>query len=311
MEINALAPATLHRIAEIEASCTRLSTPMGQANLVWRRFGNGPPLVLLHGGGGSWLHWLKCIEPLSRRYTLLVPDLPGHGDSDLPSENVSQLRPGEPDDLLRTDWAGRPPLSIRVVARLVAEGIAQLVPDGDVALAGFSFGGAVGCHVSEILAPRIGGIVLIGAVGLTSSSFGRPRSARSWRGITDREEFRAVHRDNIESMLIHDAAKVDDLTIDVQIACTAGVRTRRTSRRPLSAEALARAGVPVSGIWGEYDVTARDGLEAIRTALLAVDPLARLAIVPNAGHWVAWEDAAAVSDLIPSLLDQGLSRRKR
>lgn len=31
----------------------------------WRIFENGEPLVLIHGGHGSWLHWIRNIEALS------------------------------------------------------------------------------------------------------------------------------------------------------------------------------------------------------------------------------------------------------
>jgi pimeloyl-ACP methyl ester carboxylesterase len=43
--------------------------------------GSGPVLVFLHGAGhqaGTWLHVAKA---LSQRYTLVIPDLAGHGDS--------------------------------------------------------------------------------------------------------------------------------------------------------------------------------------------------------------------------------------
>jgi len=41
--------------------------------------------VLLHGGGGSWTHWVSNILPLveSGRRVLAV-DLPGMGQSDMP-----------------------------------------------------------------------------------------------------------------------------------------------------------------------------------------------------------------------------------
>ena len=37
---------------------------------------------MLHGGHGSWLHWIRNIDALGQRHTLLIPDLPGFGDSD-------------------------------------------------------------------------------------------------------------------------------------------------------------------------------------------------------------------------------------
>ena len=43
--------------------------------------GSGPLLVLLHGAGDQAGTWLYVVASLVQRYTLLVPDLAGHGES--------------------------------------------------------------------------------------------------------------------------------------------------------------------------------------------------------------------------------------
>lgn len=43
--------------------------------------GAGPVLLLIHGLGGNCENWRAVIEPLARNHTVLVPNLPGHGDS--------------------------------------------------------------------------------------------------------------------------------------------------------------------------------------------------------------------------------------
>lgn len=43
--------------------------------------GDGPVLLLIHGMAGSYENWEAVIEPLARRYTIVAPDLPGHGGS--------------------------------------------------------------------------------------------------------------------------------------------------------------------------------------------------------------------------------------
>ena len=48
--------------------------------MVWRVWGAGEPLVLFHGGSGSWTHWIRNIPELSRHYELWVPDIPGLGN---------------------------------------------------------------------------------------------------------------------------------------------------------------------------------------------------------------------------------------
>lgn len=43
--------------------------------------GAGPLLVLLHGAGDQAGTWAQVVPDLSKRYTLVIPDLAGHGDS--------------------------------------------------------------------------------------------------------------------------------------------------------------------------------------------------------------------------------------
>ena len=49
--------------------------------MVWRTWGDGPALVLLHGGSGSWTHWVRNIAHFERDYRVIAGDLPGLGDS--------------------------------------------------------------------------------------------------------------------------------------------------------------------------------------------------------------------------------------
>jgi len=45
---------------------------------------SGPPLVLVHGAGGTALHWPPPVRELLGRRVLAV-DLPGHGGSPAPA----------------------------------------------------------------------------------------------------------------------------------------------------------------------------------------------------------------------------------
>src|SRR4051794_27709897 len=46
--------------------------------------GSGPALLLLHGLGCTHNTWLPVLDSLARRYTVIAPDLLGHGESDKP-----------------------------------------------------------------------------------------------------------------------------------------------------------------------------------------------------------------------------------
>ncbi|MEE4238540.1 MAG: alpha/beta fold hydrolase BchO [Anderseniella sp.] len=52
--------------------------------------GSGPVLLLLHGTGASSHSWRKLLQALKDRFTVVMPDLPGHGFSSMPAlERVS------------------------------------------------------------------------------------------------------------------------------------------------------------------------------------------------------------------------------
>ena len=51
--------------------------------------GTGPVLLLIHGIGDSSRTWLPVLPMLAEHYTVLAPDLLGHGDSDKPRADYS------------------------------------------------------------------------------------------------------------------------------------------------------------------------------------------------------------------------------
>lgn len=53
--------------------------------------GEGPPLVLLHGFPQTHAIWHRVAPRLARRYTLVMPDLRGYGDSDKPPSDAVHL----------------------------------------------------------------------------------------------------------------------------------------------------------------------------------------------------------------------------
>jgi pimeloyl-ACP methyl ester carboxylesterase len=52
-------------------------------------FGEGEPVYLLHGLGGTKVSWMPLLEPLGQRYQVIAPDFPGHGESDKPKADYS------------------------------------------------------------------------------------------------------------------------------------------------------------------------------------------------------------------------------
>ena len=56
---------------------------------MYRRAGVGPPVVLIHGMVNSSRHWESVALRLADDYTVIAPDLIGHGDSATPRGDYS------------------------------------------------------------------------------------------------------------------------------------------------------------------------------------------------------------------------------
>jgi len=63
---------------------TRRSVEAGQARVCYRKAGQGPALVLLHGFPLSGLTWRKLVPALAERFTCYALDLVGLGDTTSP-----------------------------------------------------------------------------------------------------------------------------------------------------------------------------------------------------------------------------------
>lgn len=268
---------TVALVEGIAAEADRVETPCGEGTMAWRLWGSGPPLVLLHGGYGSWMHWVRNVLPLSRRYRVIAPDLPGLGESATPPE----------------------PWSAAGLAEIIVAGLDIVLPkDAAPHLAGFSFGGVIGGSVALQLGDRLRGFTVVGSngLGLTRSS---TELRRVPEGADEAEEF-ATHRFNLNRLMIHDPAKIDELALYLQKTNhgRARMRSRRFSRSGALAEALPHITARLDGIWGERDATAYPHVEERARILHGVQPTARFAVVPGAGHWVPYEAADRFNELI-------------
>src|ERR1700747_3119188 len=50
--------------------------------------GQGPALILLHGYTQTSRMWRPLIDKLKDKFTVIAPDLPGIGDSDIPKDGA-------------------------------------------------------------------------------------------------------------------------------------------------------------------------------------------------------------------------------
>lgn len=270
-------------VAAFEAACERLETPCGDGTMVWRAFGEGPPLALLHGGHGSWLHWILAIPALAAHRRVLVADLPGFGASaDPPTMPSGGLALAE------------------AVAAPVADGLLRLCGPR-FALAGFSFGAVIASRIARTLGDRVEALILVGAPG-----FGLPITERPpLRRVRDVDPvaLEEVHRANLAAMMIADPARIDALAVHIQSLNVPRTRIASplVSRTTLLRDALPEVTAPITAIYGERDVVAPQHEE--RAALLAaIQPGSRQTILSGVGHWAQWEGADEVASLVLAAL---------
>ena len=76
------------RRRELEQPHARRLTLHGH-RIAYRQAGSGPALVLIHGITSSSATWQRVIPYLARHFTVIAPDLAGHGDSDKPRGDYS------------------------------------------------------------------------------------------------------------------------------------------------------------------------------------------------------------------------------
>jgi 2-hydroxy-6-oxonona-2,4-dienedioate hydrolase len=268
-------------IDSVAAEATRLETPCGDGAMVWRVWGSGPPLVLLHGGYGSWMHWIRNVLPLSRAFAVVAPDLPGLGESATPPE----------------------PHTAEGLARILIAGLDILLPRHvPLHLAGFSFGGVLGGQVAALLRERVRTFTVVGSNGL--GLIRQPTELKRIAAGASEAETLAVARYNLGQLMIADPANIDRLAIHIQAwnAPRGRVRSRRFSRADTLVRALPSITARLDGIWGERDATAYPHLDERARALRAVQPKARFEVIDGAGHWVQYEASERFNPLLVDIV---------
>lgn len=282
MDATITEPAAL--ADQLHARCRKLETRAGGSRMVWRVWGEGDPVVLLHGGSGSWTHWFRNIPVLARRYTLYVADLPGLGDSDLPPRGYDHERLEE---------------SVDHLAETVADSLGEILPPpARYHLVGFSFGAVSGGHVAAREGARVKSFTMIGASALGVPWSGLPAALRKTEVDMSDAEILDVHRHNLHLiMMATPPSRIDALTVWLQLENTKRSRIRSHPVAPtdILLQALRRTPAPLTAIWGTKDAFLNPDPEARVRALQAVHPEVAVHLVEGAGHWAMYEAADTVN----------------
>lgn len=268
------------------AQATRRTTVFEGRTVVWHSWGERRPgtlpLVMLHGGSGSWTHWIRNIDALlAQGYELWLPDLPGFGDSDPPAVGT------DADAMLAPLHAG--------MAQL------DLLP---CQLMGFSFGGMTAAMLTAAYPQAVERLVLVGApaMGVVPE---KQFSLKGWRHLSDPAEQLEMHRYNLGALMLWDAAKIDDQALAVHQHNVVRDRLprRRLANTDILAQSLPQIACPVAAIYGAYDALYKSYMPALELQYRAVTPhLQAFVRLPDSGHWVQYEQPEAfIATLLPLL----------
>jgi len=257
--------------------------------------GDGSPLILVHGLGGAASNWAELAPLLTRRYSLLVPDLPGHGGSSaLPA--VSGLEP----------FADR--------VALVAEREGML----PAPVVGHSLGGMVVLRLALRRPRDVQAIVLAGSAGLSIGSV-LARQALSLFSVVRPGRIAARHRRWVARspllrrivfgvVSVADPVGLTDEAVDgflaAQLLHTDLGSAWQALRVDDPRQELDAIRCPVLVLWGAEDLQLPldDAFEYTRRLR------ARLRVIPGCGHLLIGERPDACEQAIDEFLSSGLER---
>ena len=253
------------------------------AEIFYEIRGNGPPVVLLHPFPSDHEFWHPVATALDARYRLVLPDLRGHGDSEI----------GEGPALMQKHASD--------VARVLdAEGIRK------AAFVGCSIGGYILFEFWRRFRARVTSLVLCDTRPQADSAEARANRLKAADAVLEQgtEPF-------IESMI---PKLMGRTTVATRPDLVAGARAmmrkmsaedisqvqRGMAERPDAVADLKTINVPTLIAIGEEDVlsTVADG-ELMRQNIAG----SQLKVIPKAGHYAPWEQPELVGTVLRQFLD--------
>jgi 4,5:9,10-diseco-3-hydroxy-5,9,17-trioxoandrosta-1(10),2-diene-4-oate hydrolase len=261
---------------------------VGHRKIFVTEAGAGDPVVLLHGGVSNYS---RNIDVLADRFRVIVPDLPGYGQS---SKGIDHADPfGD--------------LAFAVRGLLDGLGIEK------AHLIGNSYGGAAALRLALDRPDRVDRLILMGPGGVGTT---RALPTKGLKTLFDYYAGGGPSREKlatfIRHFLVYDGRAVPDELIDLRYEASIqpDVVANPPLRRPTSLRTvlrmdftrdrrLAQLSTPTLVIWGADDKVNRPsgGLTLARTL-----PHCDLFLASQTGHWVQWERPGLFNSLAQDFL---------
>ena len=257
--------------------------------------GDGPAVVLLHGGGpgaSGQSNYVRNIEPLSEHFRVIVPDMPGYGRS---TKGIDQRDPFG-------DLAG----AIRGLLDELGLRSAHLV--------GNSYGGSAALRLALDTPARVDRLVLMGPGGIgTTRALPTPGLQKLLAYYGGSGPSRSKLEEFIRTYLVHDGTAIPAESIEAryQASIDPDVIANPPLQRPSSLRTLLRMDftrdrrlsqlrTPALAIWGAQDKVNRpSGGHTLARTMRHCDLLQ----VAHTGHWVQWEHAGLFNKTVREFLD--------
>jgi pimeloyl-ACP methyl ester carboxylesterase len=255
----------------------------GDAEIVYRVIGDGPPVILLHPFPVNYEFWLPVAEALASRYRSILPDLRGHGDSGV----------------------GEGPATMEKHA----SDIARVMDDAEVGrapLVGVSIGGYALFDFWRRYRGRVAALGLCNTKAPADNAEARGGRLQAANDVLDRgtEPFfesmvprvfskttRETRPDLVEGALRMMRKMSPEDVAQVQ---------RGMANRPDSVDTLKTINVPTLLITGDEDnLTGVNEAELMRQHISG----SQMRVVPKAGHYSPWEQPDEVMRLLRQFLD--------
>lgn len=254
------------------------------AEIAYEILGSGPPLVLLHPFPVNHELWLRASKALQSRYQLILPDLRGHGDSDV----------------------GEGPA---IMAKHAAD-LARVLREENIDRAifvGVSIGGYALFEFWRKHAGRVQALVLCNTKAQADTSEARAVRLQAAQEVLDRgtEPFfeNMVKKLLGQTTLVSRPDLVDDALRMMRKMSPEDVALvqRGMAERPDSIETLKTINVPTLIITGDEDTaTGLPEAELMKRHIAGSE----MKVVAKAGHYSPWEQPEEVGRLLRQFVDR-------
>jgi pimeloyl-ACP methyl ester carboxylesterase len=255
----------------------------GDAQIAYRTLGDGPAVVLLHPFPANHEFWMPVAEDLSSRYRLILPDLRGHGESEVGEGPATMAK--QATDLLR---------------------IMDDAQVGRAPLIGVSIGGYILFEFWRTHRNRVAALGLCNTKAPADNAEGRAGRLQAANDVLERgtEPFlqstvsRVLAKTTQETRpdLVQDALRMMRQMSPEDIAQV----QRGMAERPDSVDTLKTINVPTLLVTGDEDVfTGINEAELMRRHIAS----SQLRVIGKAGHYSPWEQPPEAAKLLRQFLN--------